>query len=137
MDQSFLIALGLFLIIDLAVILYIFVFRKKKGFSEKDLQYFRDRFLRLEMLASQDPHFVILEADKLFDRALAVRGYQGSLADKMRHAENLFHDVQGIWRAHKLRNFIAHEVDSSVSSNDARTALRAFKRAFRDIGVSL
>lgn len=137
MDQSFFIAVGLFLIIDFCIIFYIFVIKKKQKFSGKDFRFFRDRFVRLESLVVQDPRFVILEADKLFDRALGMRGYHGSLADKMRTAETLFHDVQGLWKAHKLRNFIAHEVDSSVSSSDARTALRSFKRAFRDIGLSL
>lgn len=137
MDQNFLITLGIFVAAVLLVLVCFLFFRKKKRFSDQDIRYFHDRFVRLEAIIHQDPRFVVMEADKLFDRVLGMCGYEGSLAEKMRRAEKNFHDVQGMWRAHKLRNFIAHEVDASISVVDARNALRAFKRAFRDLGIPL
>ncbi|MEK7545268.1 MAG: hypothetical protein AAB551_04010 [Patescibacteria group bacterium] len=137
MDQNLLIIIGVFVAVIVLLGVCFFFFRKKVRFSEKDIGFFRDRFVRLEAIVHQDPRFVVMEADKLFDRILGMSGYEGSLAEKMRRAEKNFHDVQGMWRAHKLRNFIAHEVDASISVVDARNALRAFKRAFRDLGIPL
>ncbi len=137
MDQSSLILVSAFGGAILLIVVVFLFFRKKNRFSDKDIRFFRDRFFRLEGIVNKDPRFVILEADKLFDRVLGMCGYEGSLAEKIRRAEKTFHDVQGIWRAHKLRNFVAHEVDATVSVTDARNALRAFKRAFRDLGIPL
>lgn len=128
------------LIIAFVVIFYaLFVvfYRKKKVFSEKDIRFFRDRWARLDNIVSQDPRFVILEVDKLLDRLLTLRGYDGTLGEKLRKSEHLFSDIHGIWRAHKMRNFVAHEIDHSVSVGDARTCLRTAKIAFRDLGIYL
>ncbi|EKD64900.1 MAG: hypothetical protein ACD_50C00256G0002 [uncultured bacterium] len=49
----------------------------------------------------------------------------------------MFSDLNGVWFAHKLRNKIAHELDSRVSMGEAKRALAAFKRAFVDLGVKI
>ena len=126
-----------FFLLDLIILLFLVYLRFQKKISVGDLKFFQVRWIRLQSIVSQDPRFVVLEADKLFDRALGLHGYQGSLADKLRQAESRFHDVQSVWSAHKLRNLIAHEVDHTVSPAEAKRALTAFKLGLRDLDIQV
>jgi hypothetical protein len=88
-------------------------------------------------ILKSDPKTAILDADKLLDQALKLKGYTGTLGEKMKKAGQLFSDRNGIWSAHKLRNRIAHELDVKVSEKETRTALTQFKKALRDLGIKL
>jgi hypothetical protein len=135
MNSWFFLLIAAFLIFSLFLVLFLFWRKRKKRFSDKDIEFFFDRFLRLEGIVQQDPRFAVLEGDKLIDRALGILGYEGTLSEKLRASERMFRDIHGLWAAHKLRNLIAHEVDHTVSVTEAKNALRAFKVAFRDMGI--
>jgi hypothetical protein len=77
----------------------------------------------------------IMEADKVLDKALKLLGFQGSLGDKLKQAGPRFRDVNGVWSAHKLRNRLAHELNSSPSPEETKRAMRAFQAALKDLGV--
>ncbi len=76
-----------------------------------------------------DPTRKILEADKVLDTLLKELGYTGSLGDKLKKGGKYLPDIDAIWRAHKLRNTIAHEAGVIVSPRDAAVAMQAFEKA--------
>jgi hypothetical protein len=85
------------------------------------------------ILAIQDDHRRVIEAEKVVESALKLLGYQGSFADKLRAAGPRFSRLQDLWSAHKLRNRIAHEMGVSVSERDIRSAVNAFEKALKDL----
>ncbi|PIR51035.1 hypothetical protein COU78_02645 [Candidatus Peregrinibacteria bacterium CG10_big_fil_rev_8_21_14_0_10_49_24] len=81
----------------------------------------------------KDPVRKVLEADKVLDQALAARGYKGSLGEKLQKAGPRFSDLDAVWRAHKLRNRIAHEPGADISASQSAAAVAAFHRAVSDL----
>jgi hypothetical protein len=78
----------------------------------------------------------IMNADKLVDQALRDLGVKGeTMGDRMRNAATRFKDREGIWKAHKLRNRVAHETDIVVQYHEARYALACYKKALKDLGA--
>ena len=78
----------------------------------------------------------IIKADKLLDKALCESGAPGrTMGDRLKKAGHRFSDVNAVWRAHKLRNSIAHDSDVDVTMKRASTALAAFKQALKDLGA--
>ncbi|HUC20137.1 MAG TPA: hypothetical protein VMR98_01420, partial [Candidatus Polarisedimenticolaceae bacterium] len=52
----------------------------------------------------------VSEADKLLDYALKHSGVSGdTMGARLKHSGQRFDDIDAIWRAHKLRNALAHE----------------------------
>ncbi len=79
----------------------------------------------------------VMEADKVLDKALKLLGFQGSLGDKLKQAGPRFRDVNAVWSAHKLRNRLAHELNSSPTPDETKRAMAAFKAALKDLGAKL
>ena len=81
----------------------------------------------------------VSEADKLFDHALKQQGFPGeTMADRLKAAKSSFSSYgvyDGIWRAHKLRNALAHEVGFDLVPSQAREALGDFERGLKDLGI--
>lgn len=76
----------------------------------------------------------ILEADKLLDHTLRSRGYRGqTMAERLRAAERDLSHKQAVWRAHKLRNTLAHEVEADVVASQVKEAIGHYKRALKDL----
>lgn len=86
-----------------------------------------DQLTRLKNLA--DPHRRVMDADAILDRALADLGYKGSMADKLRAAAKYLPNIENIWRAHKMRNRIAHEPGLTLTHAQAQLSVSAFERA--------
>lgn len=124
-------------VLAVAFLLVIFVFLRSshRKLSDKDQRFFIVKWQEISNIAQKEPRTSILEADKLLDRLLSKKGYSGSLGDKLKKAETLFTDLNGVWYAHKMRNRIAHEIDFIASFSDTERALSFFKRAMRDLGV--
>ncbi|MBW3538289.1 hypothetical protein KY386_02225 [Candidatus Parcubacteria bacterium] len=78
----------------------------------------------------------VSEADKLLDYVMRESGARGeTMADRLRSFERRFSDVNGVWRAHKLRNSLAHDVGFDLVASQAREALRDFERGLKDLGA--
>lgn len=113
-----------------------FLSRKRSTFKQKELNYIHSHWVRIIDTFPNNPKEAILDADKLLDYALKVKGFQGTLGDKMKKARFRFSDVNGVWTAHKLRNRIAHELQP-INNGEAKSALIQFKRALNDLGANL
>jgi hypothetical protein len=74
-----------------------------------------------------DLHRQILDADTVIAELLGALGYTGSMGDKLKSAGKRLPNENALWRAHKLRNRIAHEPGLRVSQAEAAEAMRAFR----------
>lgn len=130
-------ALIAFLIFDFVVVVLIAIRRwRKKVMGQPQLEYIKSHWMRIIDSFDHDPKHAILDADKLLDYALKQYEYQGSVGEKMKKAKSRFSDNNGIWRAHKLRNRIAHEL-GEIDRSEAKRALKNFKKALNDLGAKL
>ncbi len=81
----------------------------------------------------------VSEADKLLDQAMRQSGLSGdTMGERLKNARPRFTDrsvYDGIWRAHKLRNALAHEVGFDLVPSQAHEALRDFERGLRGLGA--
>jgi len=78
----------------------------------------------------------IVHADKLLDEALKCLGYKGtSMGERLIDAKDSLKNRNDIWLAHKLRNKIVHESAFEPSEKQVKSALSAYHKTFKDLGV--
>ena len=135
MEILFIITAILIFVIFLALI--VLVNAKRTKINAGDQKRFQKHWDAILKEVGVNPKGAILEADKLLDEALKLKGYSGSLGEKLKKSSPLFSDLNGTWSAHKLRNRLAHELNAKISSSQAQTALNQFKRALKDLGLKL
>ena len=70
-----------------------------------------------------------MEGDAVLDAVLKDLGYSGTMADKLRRAHAQIPDIENVWRAHKLRNRIAHEPGVVLTPREVSAALDALEKA--------
>lgn len=114
-----------------------FVLRRRRRFSKRELALVRTEWEAVRNKISREPKHALIEADRLLDFVLKKRGYAGSLGDKLKKAEDAFSHADDIWKAHKLRNRVAHEVGFEVTEGEVRKAVSAYKQALWDLGVRI
>lgn len=122
-------------IVVVSILLLAMMRKRRKSLSSKQQRFFREHWKQIEDFQKEDPHYVILYADKLLDKALKIKGYNGSVGEKLKKAQALFSDLNGLWSAHKLRNRVAHELNIQPNERETASALNSFKKALRDLGV--
>jgi hypothetical protein len=77
----------------------------------------------------------IIEADIMLDVLLTSRGYSGAtLGDKLKTANPLqFTTLDLAWKAHKVRNDIAHGGEQfHLTDRDAKTTIDYYRRVFEE-----
>jgi hypothetical protein len=78
----------------------------------------------------------IIKADKLLDQALKGCGYKGeTMAKRLVAAKHRIKDRNAVWGAHKLRNKIAHETLFEPDEKVINSALKGYRKAFKDLGA--
>lgn len=103
---------------------------------QKRSQFLAKEWNRVHRLVNNDPKHAVVEADKLLEYALCSQKKKTTLGDELkRQGERIFSDLNGVWRVHKLRNRIVHELGFEITEKDANTALVVFKQALADVGV--
>lgn len=132
-----LLALGLITFIFIDLILVIIILRRRHQFTANQIHYFRQHWKSIIHQVESNPQTAILDADKLLDQILKIKGYQGSLGEKLQKAQALFNDPDNIWQAHKTRNRIAHELNYQINPQTAQKVLNQFRTAFSDLGLNL
>lgn len=126
-------------VVVVGIVLLIVMSLMKRGGRVLDQEKYRSRWLSITQSAGSTPdswQLAIIQADKLLDQALRERGVAGStLGERLKHGKALFSNIDHVWKAHKLRNRIAHEADATVSKRTAAEALKIFKQALTDLGA--
>lgn len=78
----------------------------------------------------------ISEADKLFDHVLRQQSFRGdTMAERLKQAQTRLSNRDSVWRAHKLRNALAHDVTFDLVPSQVKGALRDFERGLKDLGA--
>jgi len=127
-------------VVVLGIGLLIFISLTRKGGKRAlDQDRYRSRWLEITQRfgdSSESWQFAVMSADKLLDAALHDRGVAGeSLGDRLKNAKPYLSNIDSVWRAHKLRNRIAHDHNVAISKRQAAEALKIFKRALADLGA--
>ncbi|KKT75839.1 MAG: hypothetical protein UW70_C0027G0025 [Candidatus Peregrinibacteria bacterium GW2011_GWA2_44_7] len=117
--------------------LILWVNSKRNKINPRDEAKIREHWANIRQEVQIHPKAAVVEGDKLLDQVLKLKGFQGTLGEKLKKAAPLFTNSQGLWQAHKLRNRIAHEMDCNPSKEEAITALKQFRQAMNDLGIPL
>lgn len=127
-------------ILIVAVLIFVAILLTGKRGHHFNVQFYQTRFLEIENRLKQDNPAsyttTIINGDKLLDKALIEMGVPGkTMGDRLKRVGDRFTNLNGVWRAHKLRNAIAHEMDFEVSYKQAYNALQIYKQALKDLGA--
>lgn len=130
----------IFAILIVAVLVFIAILLTGKRGHHFNVEAYQSRFLAIENKLSKENSatcpIVIIEADKLLDKALMEMGVPGkTMGDRLKRSGDKFTDINAVWRAHKLRNAIAHETDLEIGYKQASNALVIYKQALKDLGA--
>ncbi len=131
--KIFLIIVVAFVTIDVLIVLYVIWRRIKRKIPDKKIAEIRKTWK--EIIRQKDYKHAIMDADKLLDHALYLKGYKGSLGNKLKKAGPLFKNINKVWSAHKIRNNIAHQINYQVSEKTYRSTMLSFKQAFKDLKI--
>lgn len=127
-------------IIIIAVLVLVAMALTKKRAHKFNVEEYQTRFLEIENRLSQGNSatwsLTIINGDKLLDKALIEMGVPGkTMGDRLKRSGDKFSDNNAVWRAHKLRNVVAHETDLDLSYKQAASALAIYKQALKDLGA--
>lgn len=131
-----------FILAILIVAIFVFVailLTGKRGYTFNKEAY-QAKFLAIENQLSQDnpSSFMttVIEADKLLDKALIEMGVPGkTMGDRLKRSGDKFENLNAVWRAHKLRNAIAHESGFEMTYKRASNALAIYRQALKNLGA--
>lgn len=127
-------------IIIVAVFVFIAIGLTGKRGHRFNIEDYQSRFLAIENKLNKDNFatfsLAIIDGDKLLDKAMIEMGIPGkTMGDRLKKAGSRFTQLDAVWRAHKLRNMIAHETDFGLSYRQAANALAIYKQALKDLGA--
>jgi hypothetical protein len=130
----------IFAILIVAVFIFVAILLTGKRGYHFNIEAYQSRFLAIEnKLSKENPATfmtTVIEADKLLDKALMEMGTPGkTMGDRLKRSGDKFTNTNAVWRAHKLRNAIAHETDLEISYKQASNALAIYKQALKDLGA--
>lgn len=110
---------------------------RRKRLPPRDIRLIVAEWRLIQEKLRREPRHALIEADRLVDFVLKRKGFNGSMAEKLKRAEKLFSHPDDIWNVHKLRNKAVHEVGFHIREDQAEKALISFKQALWDLGVKL
>jgi hypothetical protein len=130
----------IFAILIVAVLVFVAILLTGKRGYHFNVEAYQSRFLAIENKLSKENSatypIVIIEADKLLDKALMEMGVPGkTMGDRLKRSGDKFTNINAVWRAHKLRNAIAHETDLEIGYKQALNAIAIYKQALKDLGA--
>jgi len=111
----------------------------KRGYKF-NVEAYQSKFLAIENKLNKENAATfmnaVINADKLLDRAMVEMGVAGkTMGERLKKAGEKFTDLNAVWRAHKLRNALAHEDDLEITYRQAASALAIYKQALKDLGA--
>ncbi|MBQ1298250.1 hypothetical protein IJH72_01730 [Candidatus Saccharibacteria bacterium] len=127
-------------ILIIAVFVFVAILLTGKRQYHFNKENYQAKFLSIEnRLKQENPASyvtTIIEGDKLLDKALIEMGVPGkTMGDRLKRSGDKFTHLNSVWRAHKLRNAIAHESGFEISYKQASNALEVYKQALKDLGA--
>ncbi|MEK9156887.1 MAG: hypothetical protein AAB448_02000 [Patescibacteria group bacterium] len=133
----------IFFAVGIALFLVLIIFavgkRSSGGLNTQD----RERISRAWREVTKDiqhheSHWrnAIIRADAVLDLALRTRRFSGeTMAQRMNRAARKYPAVEDAFKAHRLRNELAHNPMRGITEKETRWALQIFERALRSLGM--
>lgn len=127
-------------ILIVAVLIFVAILLTGKRGHHFNVEAYQTRFLEIEnRLKKETPatySVAVINGDKLLDKAMNEMGLPGkTMGERLKKSGGRFSDINAVWRAHKLRNAIAHEPDFEIGYKQAANALAIYKQALKDLGA--
>lgn len=105
--------------------------------AEKEKVY--RAWTQIRELQNGDDHALaraVIEGDKLLDWCLQLSGIRGNtMGDRLKNSRGVLHNLDEVWKAHKLRNQLAHELDARPRPGEVHAAVKQFEIAIRQLGL--
>ena len=126
-------------ILIVAVMIFVAILLTGKRKYHFNVEAYQTRFLAIENKLNREntATFVVavIDGDKLLDKAMVEMGVPGkTMGERLKRVGDKFSDLNAVWRAHKLRNALAHE-DLEISYKQAAGAVAIYKQALKDLGA--
>ncbi|MBQ3280579.1 hypothetical protein IJG92_02920 [Candidatus Saccharibacteria bacterium] len=126
-------------VLIVGVMILVAMFLTKKRAYHFNKEKYQTKFLAIEngLNKNNSATFMktVIDGDKLLDRAMVEMGIPGkTMGDRLKHSKDKFSDINAVWRAHKLRNALAHE-DLEITYRQAFAALAIYKKALKELGA--
>ena len=127
-------------VLIVGVMILVAMFLTKKRAYHFNKEKYQTRFLTIENhLNKKNPATfmkTVIDGDKLLDKAMMEMGLPGkNMGERLKKSGDKFSDINAVWRAHKLRNALAHEDDLEITYRQAQAALAIYKQALKDLGA--
>lgn len=127
-------------VLIVGVMILVAMMMTKKRQYRFSVEKYQTRFLTIEnsLLKDNSATFMktVIDGDKLLDKAMMEMGIPGkNMGERLKHSKDKFTDINAVWRAHKLRNALAHEDDLEITYRQAQAALAIYKQALKDLGA--
>ena len=127
-------------IIIVAILVFVAIVLTGKRTHRFNTEEYQARFLEIENKLDKNNTATfamsVINADKLLDKAMHEMGIPGkTMGERLKKSGSRFSDINTVWRAHKLRNAIAHESDLEITYRQAANALVIYKQALKDLGA--
>lgn len=106
--------------------------------KEKDNLQDSWNVLNAGLASGNESHWrtAIIRADAVIDMALRARHFSGeTMAQRMGKAARKYSAVEDAFKAHRLRNELAHNPMRGITEKETRWALQIFERALHALGM--
>jgi len=127
-------------VLIVGVMIFVAMILTKKRAYHFNKEKYQARFLAIEnhLVKTNSATFMktVIDGDKLLDKAMNEMGLPGkTMGERLKKSGDRFSDINAVWKAHKLRNALAHEDDLEITYRQAQVALAIYKQALKDIGA--
>lgn len=128
-------------LIGLLVLGVLWVMMGKKSSGPAWAENAKARMLKISQSINSSDHgslkLAVMEYDKLADFILQQQGLPGqTMGDRMKMASRLFPSnqaYQDFWAVHKVRNQLAHEIDSSYNNDTLMQVCISYRRVIESL----
>lgn len=156
-SPAFLFIKFVFVVLSLVFLLHSIYLLRKIGLIGEQVRFYRDAFakklppvvkdefvkgweqVRARMQAMREPEWklAIIEADKLLDELLRRMGHKGKDmgARLKRLGPEQLPNINDIWKAHKVRNLLSHDVNYHISFSEAQWVIHAYEDALKEFHI--
>ena len=114
-------------ILIVAVLVFVAILLTGKRGYTFNKQVYQTKFLSIENKLNQH------NAATFMTTVMGIPGK--TMGERLKKCGDRFTHLNAVWRAHKLRNALAHESDLEITYKQAYNALQVYKQALIDLGA--
>lgn len=98
---------GVFLIIIAIWMAFVIIYWGPRKLSKSRISFYKDELIKCDSYSNSEK---IIKYDKILNHILKDYWLKWSLWDQLKKKPAIIKDIQEIWRLHKIRNIIAHDL---------------------------